>query len=61
MRDAIEGLLRQPVERNAPFAKAIEQLTSLAAQCQAKMAAPTVAAQAAAIIGSGAPAATLAG
>jgi flagellum-specific ATP synthase len=61
MRETIEGLLRQPVDRTAPFEKAIEQLTILAAQCQAKMTAPAVpAAQAPAIIGTGAPAATVA-
>jgi FliI/YscN family ATPase len=57
MREAIEGLLRQPVDRAATLDQAVEQLTSLASQCQAKLTTPTVAAQVPAIIGSGAPAA----
>ena len=58
MRDAIEGLLRQPVERAIPFDKVVEQLTSVAAQCRAKMS--TSPAAAPNIIGSGAPASTIA-
>jgi FliI/YscN family ATPase len=54
-REAIDGLLRQAVDRSLPFEKAVEQLVGLAGQCQAKMSAATVAAHAPAIIGSGAP------
>ncbi|MEX2308485.1 MAG: FliI/YscN family ATPase [Pirellulales bacterium] len=55
MREAIDALLRQPVNQGRPFDKVIEQLTSLAAQCQLKMTTSTTA-PAPAIIGSGAPA-----
>jgi flagellum-specific ATP synthase len=60
MREPIEAFLRQPVDRPAPADKTIEQLISLAAQCQAKMSAPAAVAQAPAIVGTGAPAATIA-
>jgi flagellum-specific ATP synthase len=57
MREAIESLLRQPLSESMPFDQAIQQLTNLAAQCQAKMSQPTTPVQPPAIIGSGAPAA----
>jgi flagellum-specific ATP synthase len=60
MRDAIDGLLRQAVDQALPFEKAVEQLVHLAGQCQAKLATPSVAAPTPAIIGAGAPAATIA-
>jgi FliI/YscN family ATPase len=41
MRDAIDGLLRQSVDAALPFEQVVERLTNLAAQCQAKMNAPT--------------------
>lgn len=40
MRDAIEGLLRQPIDRAIPFTEVIEQMVGLAAECQSKLAAP---------------------
>jgi FliI/YscN family ATPase len=40
MRDAIDGLLRQAVDKSLPFDKVVEQLTNLAAQCQARMQTP---------------------
>ena len=43
MRDAIDALLRQPVDKALPFDKVVEQVIHLAAQCQAKMSAPAVA------------------
>jgi flagellum-specific ATP synthase len=58
MREAIEALLRQPVDHAMPFEKAVEWLTSLAAQCQARLS--TAPAHTPAIIGSGAPATTVA-
>jgi flagellum-specific ATP synthase len=39
-RDAVEALLRQSMDAALPYDKVVEQLTSLAAQCQAKLAAP---------------------
>jgi FliI/YscN family ATPase len=59
MREAIEGLLRQPIDQTTPFDEAVEKLLGLAAQCQAKMAAPMAPAHAPAIVGTGAPAATI--
>jgi FliI/YscN family ATPase len=41
MRDSINGLLRQSLDGAAPFDKVIEQLTTLANQCQLKLTAPT--------------------
>jgi flagellum-specific ATP synthase len=56
MRSELDGLLRQAVDNVQPFEKTVEQLTKLAAHCQARMqAAPSVAA-APAIVGAGAPA-----
>jgi FliI/YscN family ATPase len=55
MREAIEALLRQPVDQALSFEQAVERLVSLSAQCQARLTAPS--ATAPAIIGSGAPAA----
>ena len=49
MRDAIEALFRQPVDRALSLEQVISQLEQLAAQCQAKMEAPA---------GVGGPAAT---
>jgi flagellum-specific ATP synthase len=46
MRDAIDALLRQSLDSALPYAKVVEQLTGLAAQCQAKLngpAAPAIA------------------
>jgi FliI/YscN family ATPase len=57
MRDAIDGLLRQTVDRALPFEKAVEQLVALAGQCQSKMNASATATPAPVIIGPGAPAA----
>jgi flagellum-specific ATP synthase len=57
MRESIDGLLRQSVDITAPFETVIEQLTTLAGQCQTKLAAPAAQAVAPAIMGSGAPAA----
>jgi FliI/YscN family ATPase len=37
MRDAIDGLLRQAIDHSLSFDRIVEQLISLAAQCQAKM------------------------
>jgi FliI/YscN family ATPase len=37
MRDAIEGLLRQAVDKSLPFESVVDQLVSLSKQCQAKM------------------------
>lgn len=37
MREGIEALLRQSVDKALPFDKTVEQLVSLAAQCQTKM------------------------
>jgi flagellum-specific ATP synthase len=54
MREAIDGLLRQPVDKSLPFDKIVEQLISLATQCQAKMQSPTVIPAAPAIVGGGA-------
>jgi FliI/YscN family ATPase len=54
MRDAIDGLLRQAVDTSQPFEKIVEQLTTLAAQCQAKLQTPPPIAAAPAIIGAGA-------
>jgi FliI/YscN family ATPase len=56
MRDAINGLLQQSMEGAMPFAKVVEQLTALAAQCQAKLTAPAtpaLAAVAPAVAGTG--------
>jgi flagellum-specific ATP synthase len=39
-RDAVNALLRQSIDSALPFDKVIEQLTTLAAQCQAKISAP---------------------
>jgi flagellum-specific ATP synthase len=39
-REAVTALLRQSIESALPFDKIIEQVTTLAAQCQAKLAAP---------------------
>jgi flagellum-specific ATP synthase len=39
-RDAVNALLRQSIETALPFDKIVEQLTTLAAQCQAKITAP---------------------
>jgi FliI/YscN family ATPase len=58
MRESIDGLLRQAVDEATPFDKAIERLTSLAAQCQAKMNTAMSPGQSPAIIGAGAPART---
>src|SRR4051812_13187102 len=53
MREAIESLLRQPVDVSLPYEKSVEQLITLAAQCQLKLnAAPLTAAPS--VIGSGA-------
>jgi flagellum-specific ATP synthase len=54
LRDAIDGLLRQAVDTSQPFEKIVEQLTTLAAQCQAKLQTPPPIAAAPAIIGAGA-------
>jgi flagellum-specific ATP synthase len=40
MRDAINGLLQQSIDGATPFVKVVEQLTAVAAQCQAKLTAP---------------------
>ncbi len=37
MREAIDGLLRQAIDQSLPFENVVEQLISLANQCQAKM------------------------
>src|SRR5262249_27874091 len=52
-RDAVESLLRQSIDSALPFEKVVEQLTALATQCQAKMAAPTAPVLAPANIGAG--------
>ena len=39
-REVVDALLRQSIEVALPYDKVIEQLTSLAAQCQAKLTAP---------------------
>lgn len=47
MREAIDALLRQSLDSALPYAQVVEQLTNLAAQCQAKLnvsAAPAIAA-----------------
>jgi FliI/YscN family ATPase len=44
MREAIDGLLRQSVDQALPFAQVVEQLLTLANQCQSKMNAPALAA-----------------
>jgi FliI/YscN family ATPase len=41
MREAIDGLLRQPVDRAMPFDELVEQAVNLANQCQQKMSAPS--------------------
>ncbi len=41
MREPIESLLQQPINRATPFKELVEQLTALAGQCQAKLNAPT--------------------
>ena len=56
MRESIDALLRQSVDTAAPYEKVVEQLTTLAAQCQTKLTAPAAPAFAPAIVGSGAPA-----
>ncbi|MCC7474660.1 MAG: FliI/YscN family ATPase [Pirellulales bacterium] len=40
MRDAIETLLRQPIDSAAPYEKVVELLIALAEQCQVRLAAP---------------------
>jgi flagellum-specific ATP synthase len=57
MREAIDGLLRQAIDKAEPFEKVVEQLTSLAAQCQAKMQTTASAAGTSAILSAGATAA----
>jgi flagellum-specific ATP synthase len=57
MRDAIDSLLRQSVDNTLAFDEVIERLLNIAGQCQAKLTAPLPGA--AAIVGSGAPAATV--
>jgi flagellum-specific ATP synthase len=37
MRETIEALLRQSLDKSLPFDRVVEQLTTLAAQCQSKM------------------------
>src|SRR3954468_11562190 len=54
MREAIDGLLRQSVDTALPYDKIVEQLVTLAGQCQAKLNAPAPGAPA--MIGTGAPA-----
>jgi FliI/YscN family ATPase len=54
MRDAIDGLLRQAVDTSLSFERIVEQLITLAIQCQAKMQTPPPIAAAPAIIGAGA-------
>jgi FliI/YscN family ATPase len=46
MRDAIDGLLRQAVDKSLPFGKVVEQLIGLAAHCQARMQSPPTPTQA---------------
>jgi flagellum-specific ATP synthase len=41
MREAIEGLLRQAVDKSLPFDDVVERLNSLAMLCQTKLNAPT--------------------
>jgi flagellum-specific ATP synthase len=53
MREPIDALLRQTIDTVLPFDKVVEQLVSLATQCQAKLKAPS-ATPAPAIIGTGA-------
>jgi flagellum-specific ATP synthase len=53
MREPIDALLRQSIDTVLPFDKIVEQLVSLATQCQAKLKAPS-ATSAPAIIGTGA-------
>ena len=53
MRDAIDGLLRQAIDKAEPFERVVEQLTNLSAQCQVKM---QTAAGTTSIVGTGAPA-----
>jgi hypothetical protein len=57
MREAIDTLLRQPVDTALPYDRVVEQLTTLAGQCQAKLAAPAAPALAPVVAGPGAPAA----
>ena len=40
MREAIDALLKQSIDAALPYEKVVEQLTTLAAQCQAKLTAP---------------------
>jgi hypothetical protein len=40
MREAIDGLLRQAIDKAFAFEKVVEQLTNVATQCQAKMQLP---------------------
>jgi hypothetical protein len=55
MREAIDGLLRQPIDTSLPFDAVVEHLVSLAAQCQAKIQAPPPTVPAPAVVGAGAP------
>jgi flagellum-specific ATP synthase len=57
MREAIDGLLRQAIDKAEPFERVVEQLTSLAAQCQAKMQTTASAAGTSSVLGPGATAA----
>ncbi|HEX4412522.1 MAG TPA: FliI/YscN family ATPase, partial [Lacipirellulaceae bacterium] len=41
MRDAIDALLRQSMDSALPYEKVVEQLTTLASHCQAKLTAPS--------------------
>jgi flagellum-specific ATP synthase len=41
MREAIDELLRQSLNAALPYHKVVEQLTTLAAECQAKMSGAT--------------------
>ncbi len=58
MREAIDELLRQPVDQATSFEQVVEQVTNLAAQCQAKMAMPVTPMQPPAVVGAGAQAAS---
>lgn len=58
MRDAVDALLRQTVDSALPFDNVVEQLVSLAAQCQAKLNTPAASQPVPAIVGAGAPAPT---
>ncbi len=55
MREAIDLLLRQSIDVSLPYEKIIENLITLAGQCQLKMNAPAASVAAPAIVGSGAP------